>query len=507
MNVTDLLDTYQVDIAHARHVADRALELFDIFAESRSLPAVSRQWLELGALLHNVGLTTDPAQHHLVGRDIVLRQPLAELDSDDRALVATLIAFHRKKVRPQAEPTYVALGKNKQTLALQLAAIVRVADGLDYSQSQTTQIVASELTEQGLRLLLTGPQSEADGARAVSKADLWQRVFDEELQVSTSGSVSDSDTDDGDEDEGGSLLKPWYESSNVSLAELGLVLLRRHFRRLMLAERAIRDDQDPEGIHEMRVATRRMRVILQVMEGVAPAQSIRLYRRGLRRIARAAGAVRDTDVFIANIRAAADALPVEDAAGLGPLVESLQADRALAYEQLLDRLDSAAYATFKRDFASFITGHHDKWHSHVRVRDMAGSTVWAYYEALRSHVPEESIVTLADNADELHEMRIAGKRLRYLLEMFEDVFGERVQTVIEPLMAFQDHLGTINDTSVAAAYVSSLAVEESARPALDTYIAARYAERERLVAELPERWFKLNGGTYRRKLMELIVRL
>ncbi|NJM04984.1 CHAD domain-containing protein [Candidatus Gracilibacteria bacterium] len=257
----------------------------------------------------------------------------------------------------------------------------------------------------------------------------------------------------------------------------------------------------------MRVATRRMRVILQVLDGVAPAPEIRMYRRGLRRIARAAGAVRDTDVFIANIQAAAAALTPDDAAGLSPLIASLQADRAAAYEQLLARLDNAAYAEFKRDFASFITGHCDKWSMRRRVRDMAGSTIWGYYEALRSHVPDDSIVSLADDPEELHEMRIAGKHLRYLLEMFEDIFGERVQAALEPLMGFQDHLGTINDISVAADYVASLSVDAAARPALDAYVAGRYAERDRLIAELPERWFKLNGGTYRRKLMELIVRL
>jgi CHAD domain-containing protein len=275
----------------------------------------------------------------------------------------------------------------------------------------------------------------------------------------------------------------------------------------MLAERDIREDQDPEGIHEMRVATRRMRVILHVLDGVAPARAIRVFRRDLRRIARAAGAVRDTDVFIANIQAAAAAVSPEAATGLEPLVVALQADRAVAYEQLMSRLDSNAYASFKRDFASFITGHADKWFTRLRVRDMAGSTIWAYYEALRAHVPEENIAALAEEPEALHEMRIAGKHLRYLLEMFDDIFGDRVQTALEPLMAFQDHLGTINDISVAAAYVDSLTVDEAARPALDAYVASRYAERDRLVAELPERWFKLNGGTYRRKLMELIVRL
>ncbi|NTU86380.1 MAG: HD domain-containing protein, partial [Chloroflexales bacterium] len=139
MNISTLLDTYKVDRPHARQVADLAMALFDAVAQRYSLPAAQRRLVEIGGLLHNVGLTTDPPAHHLVGRDIVLRHAIEDLTPRERALVACMVAFHRKKVRPQLEPAYLALGKKGQREALQLAAILRVADGLDYAQSTSSR--------------------------------------------------------------------------------------------------------------------------------------------------------------------------------------------------------------------------------------------------------------------------------------------------------------------------------------------------------------------------------
>lgn len=187
ITVADLLNSYQVDQAHARQVANLALALYDAVAARYELPAGRRRLLEIGGLLHNVGMTTDPPAHHLVGRDIVLRHAIEDLSTRERAMVACMVAFHRKKVRPQLEPAYLALGKKGQHEALQLSAILRVADGLDYSQSQGTALVCAEHEGAGLLLRLAGPHAAGDGARAVAKADLWARVFDETIGVEVDG--------------------------------------------------------------------------------------------------------------------------------------------------------------------------------------------------------------------------------------------------------------------------------------------------------------------------------
>lgn len=541
LTVDILLDRYAVDMAHARCVADLALQLFDAGAELHRLSPRARELLELGALLHNVGMTSDPEQHHIIGRDIVLGHDLADLDEDERAILACMVAFHRKKVRPALEPAYLCLGKKAQQLALRLSALLRVADGLDYSQSQTTQLVSCSVSPGVMLLSLTGPYAAGDGARAVAKADLWSKVFGSSLTATVEAEPQPvEDAPAAENGQAASSAVPPLEpdlpeqpaqapvnglpsavyrlTPDLSLAEAGRTLLRRYFRRLLAEERDVRADKGPEAIHQMRVASRRLRATLTVLHEVAPPQHVRSFSKEVRRLAQAAGAVRDCDVFMAQVRSYADTLPAERRAEVQPLVDALERDRAAARVRLLDRLDTTRHAQFKRNFAAFMTDEADEWQTHLRIRDQAGSLIWRRYEALRAHETMLDFDLDLPDAEEnhaaaqrqnlaLHEARIDGKRLRYVLDVFEEVLGERAAPIIEPLVALQDYLGALQDIAVALAYVTALEVDDAARPGLAAYCASRQAERTGLLAGLPQRWEKLMSATYRRKVMEAIVKL
>lgn len=499
-SVEALLDAYRVDLAHARHVADLALALFDAVHERYELPSSARPLLELGALLHNVGLTTDPDDHHIVGRDIVLRHPLGGLSHSAQLTLACMVAFHRKKVRPKQEPAYLSLGKGGGKLALRLAAILRVADGLDYSLSQTTRLCGVEPAEGGLRLCLEGPQAASDGARALAKADLWARVFDEALLADLPAEVGSGQAEQAEEER--SSLAPWYAAPDVPLAELGRVLLRRHLRKLLASEREVRADKAIESVHALRVASRRLRAALRLLEPVLERDALRPHARAIRKLAGVAGAVRDRDVLLADLEARAAAMPEALRPGLDELCADLRAARAVAHRDLIALLDSPAHAGFTRDFAELMC-RRDGWDDGPRVRDVAGSTLWRHYEALRAH----DHVGLPVEPAELHEMRIAGKRLRYVAELFGDTFGPRADLVVDPLVAFQDHLGALQDSAVARETLEHHAHSDAARAALAGYMALRDADEARARAELPARWEKVASGTYRRNLMGLIVKL
>lgn len=503
--VETLFETYRVDRAHARQVADLALALFDAVAEPYDLPADTRRVVEIGALLHNVGLTTDPPTHHLVGRDIVLHSMLNECTPREQALVACIVAFHRKKVRPATEPAYLGLGQKNRRLALQLAAIVRVADGLDYHQSQTTQIRAVTHDAAGVTLHLTGAHAAADGERAVAKADLWQRVFDHAVRVEVEPGEAGAPRSNGagatlDDTVEAAVLAPWYAESTAPLAELGRVLLRRHFRRMLQAERDVRADREIEAVHALRVATRRLRATLKLLAPVAPPAATRRFSRAVQRVARVAGAVRDRDVLLVHLDAAT--LPDEaQHAALAEVRASVAAARADAHARLIARLDSSDHELFKHAFANFMVSEAG-WDNSVRVRDVAGSILWRHYEALRAY----DRGGLPEDIAEIHAMRIEGKRLRYVLELFTDTFGARVNQVVEPLVAFQDHVGALNDVAVAAHILAADAPADTA-DAVAAYMALRNAEATQLLGELPARWDKVASATYRRRLMELIVKL
>jgi CHAD domain-containing protein len=530
-DVEELLDTYRVDVAHARQVADLALALFDAVAERYELLPAQRRLLEIGALLHNVGMTTDPPEHHLVGRDIVFYEEIDDLSPRERAVVACMVAFHRKKVRPELEPAYLALGRRGQRDALRLSAILRVADGLDYSQSQTTRLLAVTPAGDGLTLTLSGPYAAEDGARAIAKADLWRKVFGEPLEARVegaetaassapaspdgpaSGEVEEAETtitpapgtpDGSAVDEAEEVTVPgrWYVDPKAPLAELGRVLLRRHLCRLRLAEREVRADAPIESVHDLRVATRRLRATLRLLTPVFAPGGLRAYSKGLGRLAGVAGPVRDRDVLLADLAGRAPALPEETQPAVAALSERLREERDKAFTALIAFLERNAYAEFLREFATLMN-ESDGWDDRPRVCDLAGSTIWRHYEILRAH----DRGGLPEDAEELHAMRIDGKRLRYVLEFFAETLGSRADEVIKPLMAFQDHLGMLNDISVARHILAPHADDPRTGPAVAAYLALREQQAAQLDADLLARWEKLTGLDYRRDLAACLVGL
>lgn len=529
---------YQVDVAHTRHVADLALTLFDALHDAYDLPGKTRDLMEIGALLHDVGLSTDEARHHIVGRDIVLSSDLTGMDEDKRAIVACMVAFHRKKVRPESEPSYLRLGKKQRRVALHLAALLRIADGLDYSHTQTTRITTCTVKNDEVILHISGPNAEEDGTRAMQKADLWCKTLNSKIRVARKSDETDPATTSSDSDaalaasdvalngnsvqsaaESQAVAAPavdetrWVDivqppSDDHTLAEMGRRLMRQHTQKLLIRERDARADKDIEAVHDMRVATRRLRALLPVMEFVAPPEQARYFRKGLRRIARSLAGVRDCDVFLQQVQHYQAALPEDQQQALKPLPQTIQRERETARAHMLIELDSRRYEQFKREFAVFMTDTAEDWNTDTRVCDVAGSMIWKHYEELRAFESRIDLDNLVENDDvELHNARIAGKRLRYMLELFADNLEDRVKPALEPLLKLQECLGIIQDIAVAKAFVTTITAEETQKAALDAYVAARDAERLQELEKFPGLWRSMMGNTYRRNLMEFIIRL
>ncbi len=172
-----LAERYSVDQAHVAHVARLARRLFDATAGIHRQPPDSWRLLEAAALLHDMAYDIDPEQHHLLVRDILLGQPLIGFTEDERRMLACITAFHRKKARPGKEPAFARLKKSRQRATLALAALLRIADGLDYSHTQTCTIASVTVVDGALRLAVEGAYADFNGARAEKMADLWEDQF------------------------------------------------------------------------------------------------------------------------------------------------------------------------------------------------------------------------------------------------------------------------------------------------------------------------------------------
>ena len=290
-------------------------------------------------------------------------------------------------------------------------------------------------------------------------------------------------------------------------AEAGRKVLRFHLARMLAREPGTRDGADPEELHGMRVATRRMRAAWRVFGDAYDPARTKSFRRRLRELATLLGGVRDLDVLIEATEAYGEAIGSTDRAGLHPLVAAWRSDRDLARVQLIVELDSRGHRRFVDDYVDFVSSPGrdalpvEPTIPH-RVRDTAASRIWTAYEHVRAY---EAVLRWADVAT-LHQLRIAAKRLRYTLEFVREPLGEDASPLIARVVALQDHLGFMNDAEVAASMARIFLVEHGAElneaeaQAIGRYLVSREREVARLKRTVGTAWRGVAGLTFRRGL-------
>jgi CHAD domain-containing protein len=486
-------------VSHRQPVA---LVLFDGIASR--LPTRARRLLELAAAYHGAARQATDERADRAGRDLALAAPIAGLSADQQSIVASAVAFQRAKLRPNREPAFLRLGDRDQRLALRLAAILRVAGALE-AHSAGLLLIQSE--DNGVTLIVGGDRAAEAVAAVEEQAQHWRESLGPlAVRAAEPGELATLPATNGSAS-GGEVALIEQPIGGEPIGEAARRMLRRFFDKLLAREEAVIKDEDMEDVHQMRVATRRLRASLQVVEGVYDHESIQRYRRGLRRIAQSLGNVRDGDVFLEHATAYRDSLPEAERPRLDPLLEAVGTARAQARAQLLDDLQSKRYHKFKRDFAEFLTTPGAGMLASPdpgiveRVRDFAGSAIWRRYELWRAY---EVALPNATN-ETLHQARIAGKRFRYTLEFFAEALGRNVEQALAPLVALQENLGALQDGVTARAHIAALGLADDA--GAQEYLSAREHDRATLLAALPQRWEKVASATYRRRLFEMIVKL
>jgi CHAD domain-containing protein len=292
------------------------------------------------------------------------------------------------------------------------------------------------------------------------------------------------------------------------LAEAGRKVLRFHLARMLAREDGTRTGLRIEELHGMRVATRRMRAAWRVFGDGFRRDRTRRMRRRLREVAARLGAVRDLDVLIQAAEAHRATLPEGDAAAFTPLVHAWSDDREVARLLLMRELDSSAYSRLVEEYRIFVTAEGAAVLAPAspvaphRVRDTAGSRIWLAYEQVRGY---ESVLRWAD-IETIHQLRIAGKWLRYTLEFFREALGPEVGQLIPRVVALQDHLGWLHDADVTIAMTRQFLVSNAGRlsPAetevIAAYLQGRERELERLRRTIGAPWRGVNGVAFRRLL-------
>ncbi len=304
-----------------------------------------------------------------------------------------------------------------------------------------------------------------------------------------------------------------------TMAQAGRKVWLFQFDEMLRHEEGTRLGEDIEALHDMRVATRRMRAAFDIFDQAFKPKALRPHLEGLRATGRRLGRVRDLDVFIEKAERYLETLPEESGQGLNLLLETWKGQREEARAKMVAYLDSLRYQQFKERFFDFLTspgrGEQPPPVGHPvpnRVFEVAPVLIYSRLAAVRAYGP------WLDNAsiEQLHGLRIEFKKLRYAVEFFRDVLGEEARDVINDLKLMQDHLGDLNDAQVATQLLGDflaswddkqkdLPINERQSPeALVAYLVDRHAERYRLLATFHETWGYFNRDEFRSNLARAI---
>ncbi len=261
----------------------------------------------------------------------------------------------------------------------------------------------------------------------------------------------------------------------------------------------LRDARDSEGVHQMRVALRRLRSVLALHKTLLPSAELDAARLDLAWLNEPLGRRRDLDVFVEEtLTPLRRALP--DLAALDDLQILLDERRQAAQRALLSAFESARFARLRLALEHL---------SHTRPHDMQAGDATPppalRHAALLLRRRRRKLKKLGARLDglnepDLHELRILAKKLRYAVEFYRPFFARpgkmagktsgkaSVKAHLRALAALQDALGALNDAAVGNDLLRNLLgqpAEDPAAAAIAGWFAARQHDQ---LASLPAAW-------------------
>jgi CHAD domain-containing protein len=233
-------------------------------------------------------------------------------------------------------------------------------------------------------------------------------------------------------------------------AGMKLVLVTR-FGELVHFRSAALDWNDPEGVHSMRVASRRLRSALRDFTPYLHKRRLSSVLKSLRDIADALGEVRDQDVAIMALEKLQTHTPHEVSPALKQFIDARKVIRDEAREELVTMFADEQLKELEIDFAAAVdeatTGGTTRTQPPLLIsfRKMSRAII---LDRLKELEKLSNGLFRPIEVETLHEMRIAAKRLRYAIELFQQCWGRPIATYAKRTAQLQTALGDVHDCDV-----------------------------------------------------------
>jgi len=313
------------------------------------------------------------------------------------------------------------------------------------------------------------------------------------------------------------LHKPALFSPNEHIAEAGRAFFREQLAIIERYDEALRERGATKAVHETRKAIRRSRNAYDLLTPYYEPGTFRRFQRRLRQTMRRLGPARDRYIFLHKLDQCRE--QCAESPGILNGLERLSDYWQLRLEQATQRAQEAVRkAKYQKTLAALAdfcatpgqgVAHDSAKVAPTKVRHLAPSMVMlrvAHVLAYDEIVPEASL-------EQLHELRIHFKRLRYTLDFFAPILGNERLALTRGLNRIQDHLGDLNDANVARSLLDETPgddVREFGRDwgvGVRAYRLALEAEIERLQSSFGDVWRGFDSPAWRRTVLNSMSQL
>jgi CHAD domain-containing protein len=234
---------------------------------------------------------------------------------------------------------------------------------------------------------------------------------------------------------------------------------------IKLNENGIIKDIDTEFLHDFRVSVRRTRSGLGQIKGFLDKAITNQAKIDFALLGRSTNKLRDIDVYLLKENDYIDLLPPGMIDKLNPFFDELRKNRKNEHRALVTVLKSSKYRQILSDWENFLhapsNDHSSSRKQEIKIPELAKKVIYKRNQKV-IQFGREILKTQSDEL--LHQLRIEGKKLRYLLEFFSSLFPtEKIQFLIQHLKQLQENLGDFNDLVIQQDTLHKAAVHVSLR--------------------------------------------
>lgn len=424
--IDELCAEYRNENPHTEFVTRLALQIFDAVRTDFNFRKSDRLLLEAAARLHDIGYSVRPDDHVAAGAEIVRASGLNGYSDRQTEDIAAIMSLHGR-LTSGALADEALMQASRPERIFQLGAILRVADALDQGHLQECRIAKITREEGMFRIYVATPLGVAGIERAMAKSDLWQRVFP--LGVAFEARPR--------------RVPPEPQADQPAGDAIRRMMLAQYRVLRTSARRAARED-DEEALHDLRIAVRSLRRLLEAFERVLRKTSAAEVEAALRTFAKRLGPARDLDVWIGILRKPrVQSILAEEPAFLG----KQEAARAKARAELRAHLDDSASRALLARLGYLL--RIELSHAGSKLDRPFGPLIRRCVKAAWKAVMAKKKWADSRRPDTLHQFRIRLRKLRLLASLSQPALHKDAAFMIAAVHDLERNLGRIHDLDEA----------------------------------------------------------